>query len=223
MNSCRSWMVWVAAVSVVGAQGLKAEETPVPIPAKRDAADPAKMEVQKKHEADEQQKRMEQVKKQITERQATIEKISQMLTINKDEDMKPLLDKQLEFNKKLLGLLQDMQMALEGQNKERMESLYAQIRELNSAWNGMGEAAARMDVERAKMKKLMGPNPTPEMTAAMDEYNAACDGVLKVWEKKQALEKEFRDMTAKQHEAAEKIHKASRSAVKPGNAPPVTR
>ena len=111
-----------------------------------------------------------------------------------------------------MALLQELQVAIEGQNNEQFEKISSQIQELNSSWNGLGEATMRLNAERAKVKKSVGDNLTPELKAALDAYNTASDRILKVLEEKQALEKEFREVTVKQREALESLHKEIMSA-----------
>ena len=209
MQDCKKWTL-LLAVSLISVLGSRAEVIPVTIAGKSESLETTRMEAQKKHEAEERQKRLDQVKKQIVDRQADIENTSKMIADKRNEDMLPFFEKQLEFSKAQLSLYQEMQMALEGQSKERIEKVYAQIRDLNVSWKGMGEMLARMDAERARAKKMAGENPAPEIKAALDDFNAACDGIQKDLEKKQALEKDLMDLNAKQREAMEKLHKASR-------------
>lgn len=219
MTSRMRWMWVLVAAGMVVSAGLKAEEGG----GKKESSDTAKAEAQKKHEAEkaemrkkrdaeEMKKRLEDVKKQVAERESSMEKMTKMMAEKKDEDMKPYLEKQIDFNKKQIDLLKQLQTALEGQNREQAEKIHAQIKDLSSAWNGVGEQTARMDAERAKMKKLMGDNPTPEMKAALDAYNASSDAILKAVEKRQALEKEIKELYMKQREAMEKLYKESQAA-----------
>lgn len=238
MKNRRSWVWVLVAAGMVGAMGVMAEEgggaakKESTESAKVDAAkkeagkeearkqkETEKAEAHKKHAAEEMQKRVVEVKKQIADKEAAIEKMTKMMADQKDEDMRPYLEKQMDYHKKSLDLLKQLQAALEGQNREQAEKIYAEVRDLNMAWGGVGEATARIGAERAKAKRVVGDNPSPEAKAALDAFNAACDGWLKAMEKRQSLEKELKatekeskDLYLKQREAMEKLHKEAQAA-----------
>ena len=186
---------------------VRAEEAPA-APAVAAPAPDTKAE----REAFAQQNRLEQVKKQIAERQAQVEKMTKALAETKDEEMKPMLEKQIEMGRKHVALLQEAQTAMGAQNREQMEKIQTQIRDLNDAWNGTGEATARMEMERARAKKIMGENPGPDLKAAWDTYNTACEATLAAVLKKAALEKEIRELKMKQSEAQEKFRQQVKAA-----------
>jgi hypothetical protein len=60
----------------------------------------------------------------------------------------------------------------------------------------------------------MGDNPGADVKAAWEAYNTASEDMLAALRKKQALEKEMRDLDAKQREAMQKLRLEVQSAVK---------
>lgn len=160
------------------------------------------------------QRRLEHVKKQIADRQVATEKLSQMLADRKNEGMRPLLEKQVEFGTKQLALLRDLQVALEKQDQGQVDRVFGQLQDVSTAWSVYGEVEARMEVERARAKKLMEEHPGAEVKSAWDAYTAASDEMLAALRRKQALEKEMRDLDAKQREAMQKLRLEVQSSLK---------
>jgi hypothetical protein len=160
------------------------------------------------------ERRLEHVKKQIADRQVGTDKLSQMLADKKHEDLRPLLEKQVEFGRKQLALLQELQAALEKQDQVQVDKVFLQLQEVSTTWGAFGEVEARLEADRARARRLMGDNPGADVKAAWEAYNTASEDMLAALRKKQALEKEMRDLDAKQREAMQKLRLEVQSAVK---------
>ena len=160
------------------------------------------------------QQRLEHVKKQIADRQVATEKLSQMLADKKSEGTRPLLEKQVEFGRNQLVLLQELQAALEKQDQVQVDKVFVQLQEVSTAWSVFGELEARMEIERARARKLMEENPGVDVKAAGEAYTAASDEMLAALRRKQALEKEMRGLDAKQREAMQKLRLEVQSALR---------
>lgn len=160
------------------------------------------------------QRRLEHVKKQISDRQLATEKLSQMLADKRNEDARPLLERQVEFGRKQLGLLQELQAALEKQDQVQVDKVFMRLQEVSTAWSAFGEVEARLEADRARAKKLVEENAGAEVKAAWDAYSAASAAMLEALERKQALEKDIRDLDAKQREALQKLRLEAQAASK---------
>ena len=208
MKRGSGWFRVLVGACVIGAVCVARAEKAVE-PAKPAEDKTVKAEAQKKQLAETQ---LNQVKKQIADRQKALQEATAKLAAGgKSEAMRPYFEKQIEFFKKSLDLLQQLQTALEAQNADQAAALRTQIQALATEWE-IGEPTARMDAERAHFKTLLGDNPGVELKAAWDSYNAACDEILKKLAQKQALEKDLKDLRAKQGEAVQQFQKAAQLA-----------